>query len=238
MFPRVIHPDGAEEFHELYLPDRLRYWCPEHGDLATEEAGPHNFAPCSLLLTWDRVRASLHSPEATAAALDDLSDYGDMPRPFLTEGWTALFRIVEKWGLPTFPLMGAPIAFQEWRSIVTLCWPTQLSWEGHHLMTDPAMERALCDLVGAPRLVWNDGDLRVHFVADGLRAVVAAHVLSKAITSNLPHVGPIPRRCAVCDVELDGTQSGKFCGNACRRVARLRSNRASWHRNKAKWRVS
>jgi hypothetical protein len=90
---------------------------------------------------------------------------------------------------------------------------------------------------------WDDRGRRVEARASGVREVVASHLLSIFAAAQ-----PDIFVCSVCGTPFS-TESAqaqrrpragvkRLCSEACRLVAKRESNRASWNKNKDRWRPS
>jgi hypothetical protein len=90
-------------------------------------------------------------------------------------------------------------------------------------------------------LAWDDAGRRVNGGAFGVQAIVGSYIVA---VLSAPEIDVFI--CSVCRnpfpyVEAHGVRrpaAGKrrLCGEECRKVARQSDNRASWHRNKSRWR--
>jgi len=90
-------------------------------------------------------------------------------------------------------------------------------------------------------LAWDDAGRRINSGAFGVQAIVGSYIVA---VLSAPEIDVFS--CSVCGnpfpyVEAGGvrrpaTGKRRLCGAECRKMARQIDNRASWHRNKSRWR--
>lgn len=87
---------------------------------------------------------------------------------------------------------------------------------------------------------WNEAGRRTSLVAMGWRGIASAQLLTLFAASETLYI------CSQCGKPFQVDESerkpregfGRYCSTECKRLAKLASNRASWHRNKDKWKKS
>ena len=213
----------------LYIPTGLAYQCTVHGSVLIAEAGSHRFDGCSLRIAWSGVRRQEESPLVTVQAMTHLTRYLQA-RPFGSESWELLLELIRTWGLLKPAEGSGSQDYSAWRQLAVEL-PSRRELAG-------GLALIYSQVLGQPRILPKaDGTPTLHFVADGLFAVVASHLMSSATQPTGESSAAV--LCSWCQRPLlNREQWTKFCGEDCRASSRRSSNRASWHRNKNRWRAT